>query len=933
MTHHFWLHPFQPTRSIAGAALCILFALAGCSAQKQQPEEYIQAAKDLRAQGKFKEAQIQLRNVLQQQPNHPQANWLLAETYLDLNNPYLAETALKKAREAGVSAQVLKYQLAQSLLAQGKAEEALKTAESGTEDTPDQRLKLLSIQGEALITMGKLEDGCARFTSMRQLKTDSILALLGLARCAAARQDFALSRSLTQDALRIDPRNTDALIQQGHTERGQAHFTEADTAYSKALQSAPHNIDALLGRAMARLRLRKFDAAHEDIKLALAAAPSDPLPTHLLGVEAHLRQQHKEAKIHFQRVLKVMPGYLPSLYWQAVTDLYLGNTEQSLKALSQYVNSRPGDVMAKVLLAAAEARSGNKISAEESLKALKGLGFDDPATLGLAGQTYLSLGKAVEAQRYLRMALEKFPKDTRLKLALAESYRGQRRFDAYAKEMAEIVALEAKSMPLRGKLIEAYLLQGNKAKARAEIAEMRRLFPSSTQPWLLLASMQLQADDLSGARNSFEQMLKLDANSVEANMNLARLDLRAGKVNDALNRFLALHKRDEKNMSAMMGIAGIAYALNDLKTQREWLEKAIKADPKALAPVVHLVQNLLASGNKQHALVVAKQAYGMGQNNPSVIELLGDTQLSNGDYANAQNSFSRAAELKPNSETIQFKLGQALEKAGSGKEARMAMQRAISLNPKYLAARLALAHSHVKGGHFREAHESAAAIKLDYPKQSAGYLLDGEVYLAEKKLSEARKQFELGMGIQPTPILLLRTAYLLEALGERNAAIARLQQWLKTHPADHLIQTELAGFNVRMGNLATANSIYESLLRQSPNQPTVLNDLAWLQQKSGNLKRALTLAEQAYQLLPDNPAIQDTLGWILIQQGQNGRGIELLAKAARQSPDSPSILYHHAVGLARTGDKAKARGELKKALQGAGQFTERREAEALLNSL
>lgn len=933
MAHDIWLHRFQPNRRIADVALCILFALAGCSAQKQAPEEYIQAAKDLRAQGKYKEAQIQLHNVLQQQPNHPQANWLLAETYLDLNNPYLAETALRKAQEVGVSAQVLKYQLAQSLLAQGKTEEALKTAEPGIDDTPDQRLKLLSIQGEALISMGKLEDGCARYTSMRQLKTDSILALLGLARCAGARQDFAVARSLTQDALRVDPRNPDALIQQGHIERGQNHFAEAETAYSKALQSAPHNIDALLGRAMTRLRLRNFDAAHEDIKFALAAAPSNPFPTHLLGVEAHLRQQHKEAKIHFQRVLKVMPGYLPSLYWQAVTDLYLGNTEQSVKALSQYVNIRPGDLMAKVLLAAAEARSGNKISAQESLKALKNLGFDDPAILGLAGQTYLSLGKSIEAQRYLRIALDRFPKDYRLKLALAESYRSQNQYDAYAKEMLEIVPLQANSIPIRGKLVEAYLLQGNKAKARVEIMDMQRLFPSSAQPWLLLASMQLQAQDWPGARSSFEQMLKLDANSVDANMNLARLDLRVGKVNDALNRFLSVLKRDDKNMSAMMGIAGIAYALNDLKTQRTWLEKAIKTNPKALAPVVHLAQNLLATDNKQQALAIANQAYAMGQNNPSVIELLGDIQLSNRDYANARNSFSRAADLKPNSETIQFKLGQALGKSGLDKEARMAIQRAISLNPKYLAARLALAHLNVKEGHFREAHDSAAAIKFDYPKKSAGYMLDGEIYLAEKKLSEARKQFEQGMGIQPTPILLLRTAYLLESLGEKDVAITRLQQWLKTHPGDQLIQAELAGFNVRTGNLATASSIYESLLRQSPNQPTILNDLAWLQQKSGNPKRALTLAEQAYKLAPNNSAILDTLGWILVQQGQIDRGNELLAKAAKQSPDSPLILYHHAVGLARAGNKALARSELKNALQSEKSFSERREAEALLSRL
>lgn len=927
------IFPSIKLAALAGTLLTVSIALSGCSSATQSPEEHIQQAKDLNAKGKFNEALIELRNVLQQQPNHPQANWLIAETYLDMGNPYMAETALKKASDGGVSSQVLKLPLAKSLYLQGKADEALKVAVPGLDDSQELRLKLMAIQGESLMALGKLERACARYEEMRQLKSDSSAAALGLSRCAAARQDFDLSRKLTEEALRFDPKDPEAWIQLGHTERGQARLPEAETAYGKALEYAPGNVDALLGRGMIRLKQRKFETARVDINGALAAAPNSPLPTHLLGVEAHLRGQHKDAKLYFQKVLKVLPGYSPSLYWQGVTDIYLGNIEQAVKALSLYTTRHPGDQMAKVILASAQARQGNRISAEESLKSLRNLGLEDASLLGMTGQTFLSLGKSSEAQRYLLMALEKHPKDIGLKLSLAETYRQQGKLDAYAKELGEAVALNPQSMPLRGQLAQAFIAQGKSDRARAEIAGMRQLAPKSTEPLLLQAGMQQQSEDWAGARKSFEEMLKLEPDSATAHMNLTRLDLREGKVDAARQRFLALHKRNPKDVAALMGLASLAYAQNDLKAQREWLEKAVKANPKAMAPLMQLAQNLLATGNVQQALSLANQAHGAEPTNPATLQLLGDVQYASGAYANARSSYAKWAELQPNSAAAHSKLAMAHDKAGFAKEARLAMAKAITLSPKDMTPRLTLAKWEAGSGNFAQAHKLAATIKQDFPKQSAGYLLDGEIYLAEKKLNEARKQMDQGMAVQPTSILVMRAANVQLAVGEGQAASNRLQQWLIAHPEDQMVRMELAAMYTRLDKLDAAISEYEILVRKLPNQAAVLNDLSWLLHKRGATQRALALAEQAYKLAPTNPAIQDTLGWILVQQGQTKRGLQILSKALQAAPKAPGIGYHYAAALARSGDKAGARNGLEKLLAEKITFSERQEAEALLKGL
>ena len=98
-------------------------------------------------------------------------------------------------------------------------------------------------------------------------------------------------------------------------------------------------------------------------------------------------------------------------------------------------------------------------------------------------------------------------------------------------------------------------------------------------------------------------------------------------------------------------------------------------------------------------------------------------------------------------------------------------------------------------------------------------------------------------------------------------------------------------------------------------------------------KRALVTAEQALKLAPGNPGVQDTLGWILVEQGKPQKGLELLSKAVAKMPKAAAVRYHHAVALARTGEKTQAKKELEKLLAESPKFPKAEAAKALLGSL
>jgi len=137
---------------------------------------------------------------------------------------------------------------------------------------------------------------------------------------------------------------------------------------------------------------------------------------------------------------------------------------------------------------------------------------------------------------------------------------------------------------------------------------------------------------------------------------------------------------------------------------------------------------------------------------------------------------------------------------------------------------------------------------------------------------------------------------------------------------------------MRTGRNKDAVAQFQTILQQHPNNPQLLNNLATLYQ-TDNDNRALATAEQALKLAPDNPAVQDTLGWILVEHGQAPRGLDLLRKALVKAPKVASIRYHHAVALARTGNKVQARKELEQLLRDTPNFTEQDAARNLLKSL
>jgi putative PEP-CTERM system TPR-repeat lipoprotein len=265
------------------------------------------------------------------------------------------------------------------------------------------------------------------------------------------------------------------------------------------------------------------------------------------------------------------------------------------------------------------------------------------------------------------------------------------------------------------------------------------------------------------------------------------------------------------------------------------------------------------------------------------------------------------------------------------KAAATSLDKALAIQSNYLPALVAKVQLQQQGQQFEGALKGIHSIQALYPDQVTGYVLEGDLHLRQKEFAPAVAAYQAAYAKTPNSQTAVRLANAQWQAGEREPALATLQQWLTSEPKDHQARLQYAMYLQESNRKPDAIAEYEKLSEQLPDNGVILNNLAWFYYETGDA-RALRYAERAYDKAPDNPEIADTLGWILVQRDEALRGLEFLQKAADKLPQQPSVRYHLAAAYAKLGRKDAARQELAK-LAGVAGFPEQEEARKLLEDL
>jgi putative PEP-CTERM system TPR-repeat lipoprotein len=914
--------------SIVAGALMLTAGLSGCH-RTESTASLIAEAKQYQQKGDFKAAIIQLKNAVTNSPDDVELRYLLATVYNESGDPVSAEKEVRKAISLGMSSDRTMPVLGTALRAQGQFKKLLEETEAATAKGAP---ALLTLRGDAYLALNQPAKAKDAYEHALKAKPDDAEALLGLARFAMLEKDPDGAVRLTDDAVTKNPKNTDALMFKATLLRAQQKPELALAAYDQVLALQPNHRSAHIEKANIAISTGKLDAAKVELDAARKLTPNN---LNLLYTEALLEfslEKYPAAKDLLQKILRAAPEHLPSMLLAGSVELRLGSFQQAQQHLKKYLVALPQNLFARKLLVTALLKDSKSSEAIATLAPALKDSTDDVQLLGLAGEAYMQAGEFSKASGYLAKASELAPKSANIRTSLAVSKLVQGDAASAVGDLEMATALDPKSEKAGVALVQTEMSLKHYDKALAAVQAMEKQQPDSAAVHNLKGRVFLSKNDRTSARASFEKALALQPAFFPAVANLGQLDLQEKKADLAQKRFEAYLEKNKKHIGAMTALAQIATAQGHSEAATTWLEKASNENPEAIAPAIELGSHYLRIKQQQKALTLARKFQAANPANAELLNLMGQAQLANNDQAGALDAYSKLVNVLPKSALAQVRLAAVHMMMKNETAAAEHLKRAVALDPNFVQARVAQVELAMSKGNPDEALALARQIQKKNDKVAVGYLLEGDIYISQKKPALALPAFEKAFAIVKTPQMLLKIAEVMKLTGKAKEAEARLAQWQKEHPAEPTMAMYMAETALANKQYKIAIEHLQAILKQAPKNPIALNNLAWAYQQEKD-PRALDTAEQAMQAAGDSPAVMDTLGWLLVEQGNFARGVPLLQKAVALAPQTADIRYHLAYGLNKSGDKVNARKELERALASSKNFAQIEEARALLKQL
>lgn len=906
--------------------LLLPLLLVACSGELSEGE-LLERAKDHLDKGELRAASIQLKNALQQNPDNPEARWLLGNVHLEMGNQAAAEKELKRARELGVVDESVRPLLARSYTAQGKYEEVMALQTDGLSAAA--QTQILAAQAAALLARNRLDQAEEKIRRALSLQPASAVAVTEQARLAVARGELEQARTLLDALLEADAGHAPAWSLLSEIERRERRPEAAEAALTRAIDSRFNNVADRLKRALVRIELKQYDAAQADIDLLKRRIPKYYELHYAQGLVHYYNKRYPQAQAAFELALKANEQFMPALFYLGATHHQLKQHEQAESLVSRFVAANPGYIPGRKLLAEIRLQERDFAAVERLLRPVVDANDEDVAALNLLAIALIQQDRHGEGVALLERIVSLQPESAEAYLRLGSGLLAQGEEEKGLQALATATGLDPETRETTDKLITRYYLQQGKLdKALANADAYLQRAPDRADAHNLLGLVRLAREETTAAAAAFDKARAIDPGNIMANQNLAALALSDQDYAQARQHYEAIMAQQADQLDTLMKLALLDELQNRDAEMVKHLEQAIAARPEAVQPRTSLARHHLAKGEPEKVTVALGDLPQTRFDHPEVVEVLGRAQLAQRAAAEAQATLTRLVELRPESAQAHYLLGLAYAQLDNVKALRSELEQSIGLDPEYLAARLALTRLLLTQGDTAAARNQLDTLKTMAPDNPDVMFLEGRLARAGGQQQKALDIYaELFKNNADTTNMLALVQQHWE-LDDRSGAIAIMERWLQQHPDDLAARLRLASAYTGTGQYQNAAAHYRAVLERAPDNLVALNNLAW-QLKDTQPKQALQYAEQANTLAPEAPGIADTLAVVLMKNGQQERALRMSRTLTEKYPDDPVLAYHRALILAGAGQSSEAKTLLDELLDSARDFPERREAEQL----
>ncbi len=634
-------------RIVLGGVVCGTILLStGCFRDPNvRKKEYLTAADDYLAQGRYKEAKIYYGKALQIDPQMASAHFGLARSAMQSGD---VKTAYQEfLRTTAIDANNIDAQIAvgEILLAGGAKREARDKAMEVLSQHPDNsRAQLLLANAD--LALGDLDSALNEAGKAVELTPGQAITHVNLSVMQEQKKDFAGAEASLLKAAEVDPKSAMVQIAMGSFYQRREKLAQAETALEKAIQLEPKNPLPRGLLALMYVRNNQPDKAEEVLKQAKSDLNDNPNGYRMLG-EYYVRRGNLDKGIQEFASLHKEHGKEPGVTLTYAELLATAKRYDEATALAnELIKADASNVQAITLRSKIEAAQGKAAAAIETMKIAEKAAPSNPRVLFDLGLAYQNGGNAAQAKVEWQNALKIRPR-------MAEALEALANEAVRENAMKDVQSYANQLIAIRPDLPQGYLLGGTAAAALGDLGTAERDFqqlvqlaPNNAVGYAKLGAVRIAQKRLDDAARLFEQGLSKDANSYDALSGVVLVLVTKKQTPAAIARVQTIveHAPTPANTTLL----GKLYMENKQPALAEAaLQKAKDLDPKNGDAVFLLYQLKSARGAKDEADAVAAEGIKNGIADPRLYSVYGMSLDTKGDWKGAQAAYQKALSLRP----------------------------------------------------------------------------------------------------------------------------------------------------------------------------------------------------------------------------------------------------------------------------------------------
>jgi mannosyltransferase OCH1-like enzyme/Tfp pilus assembly protein PilF len=461
-------------------------------------------------------------------------------------------------------------------------------------------------------------------------------------------------------------------------------------------------------------------------------------------------------------------------------------------------------------------------------------------------------------------------------------------------------------LPRRLQQADDLRARGDVAAAEAVLQEILAQAPAYVPAFISLAVCARSRGDRAGASHWFGQAAAAEPANPRWQIEAATEQYESGQTAAALAALEQILAGAPGDLATLMALAYCTRRLGDHAASLRWYQASAEVDPANIAVRLAIAGNLQALGELAQAEPAFLQILMAEPGNLEALQGAAVCARLQGGAARAVPHAREAVALDPANPRRRLDLAETLREAGRIAEAEAALQELLAQAPTHVPAFVALAvcarqrnDRAAALGWFR----AAAAVEPGNP-DFAAEIAGEQAELGQLDAAEAGLR-DLLAAAPGSPRALLGLAFCAQKRGGHAAALRWYREAAAIEPENLNIRLAIAAALAELGELATAELEFRTVLNATAGNVQALQGLATCAVKRGAPRTAVSLLREAVDLAPADFWLPIALAAQLRELGQLDDAEEIYCRLLAASPEQSPNQAHAHIGL---GQLARLRG-------------------------